>query len=176
MGTVVGVRLRDGVALAADRRATSGGSVRSESLDKLFEFDTAGAVAAGEASGIQEFGRKLDTEIRRLRTERGDVRIDPLARFASDLAIETGVEAIVAGRDGDGTTQVRAIDSTSGELEEDVLARGTGAQLALGQLEGTDRDISIEEVAALLESVFENVAERDAETGEDIDIRTLEDG
>ncbi|MDL5363933.1 20S proteasome subunit A/B [Halalkalicoccus sp. NIPERK01] len=177
MGTVVGVRLGDGVALAADTRATQGSSVRSESLRKLFEFDAAGAVAAGEPSAIQTFGRKLDAEVRRRQTEQGTtIRIDPLARLASDLASETGVEAVVAARDGDLVAHVRAIDSTGGELEEEVVAQGTGAEFALGQLEGMDRGIPVEEAPETLESVLESVAERDTETGEECTVWTLGDG
>lgn len=176
MGTIVGIRVRDGIALAADRRATDGSTIRSESLDKLVEFDAAGTVAAGAASAIQTFGRKLEGEVRRRRTEQGTaIRIDPFARLASDLANETGVETIVAARDGDGTARIRAIDATGGELEDGVLARGTGAQLALGNLESVDRDVSVEEVLEILESALERIAERDARTGEEIDVWTLED-
>lgn len=177
MGTVVGVRLQDGVALAADKRATSGSSVRSESLQKLFEYDAAGAVAAGETSAIQTFGRRLDTEIRTRQTEQGTViRIDPLARLASDLATETGVEAVVAARDSDLVAHVRAIDSSGGELAEGIVAQGTGVQFALGQLEGMDREIRVRDAGDALESLLRRVAERDTETGEEIDVWTLEDG
>lgn len=177
MGTVVGVRFENGIALAADKRATSGGSVRSERLQKRFEYDAAGAVATGEPSAIQAFGRKLDAEIRRRQTEQGTtIRIDPLARLASDLASETGVEAVVAARDGDLVAHVRAIDSAGGELEDEVVARGTGAAFALGQLEGLDREAPVEKAVELLESVLESVAERDTETGADCAGWTLEDG
>ncbi|MEM4782167.1 MAG: 20S proteasome subunit A/B [Halalkalicoccus sp.] len=177
MGTVVGVRLRDGVALAADKRATSESAVRSESLQKLFDYDAAGAVAAGEPSAIGTFGRRLETEIRTRQTEQGTtIRIDPLARIAGDLASETGVEAVVAARDGELVARVRAIDSSGGELAEEVLAQGTGAQFALGQLDGIDRELSVREADERLESLLRRVAERDTETGEEIDVWTLEDG
>lgn len=177
MGTVVGVRLKDGIALAADKRAMNGSSVGSENLKKLFEFDAAGAVAAGEPSAIQAFGRELETEIRQRQTEQGTtIRIDPLARLASDLARKTGVEAVVAARDSDTMAHIRAIDSSGGELEEEVVAQGTGAAFALGQLEELDREINVDEAPDPLESILESVAERDTETGNEIDSWTLEDG
>lgn len=178
MGTVVGVRLADGVALAADKRATSGSTVRSESVEKCFSFDgaAAGAVAAGETGSIQTFGRKLDTELRQRGTERGSqIRIDPLSRLAGELAADTGVEAIVAARDDRGVARMRAIDAAGGELDEEVAARGSGAEFALGQLEGTDRDESIDGAADALESVLGRVAERDTETGADCTVWTLPD-
>ncbi|ADJ16418.1 Ntn hydrolase family protein [Halalkalicoccus jeotgali] len=179
MGTVVGVRLADGVVLGADKRATSGSTVRSESVEKLFEFDgpEAGAVAAGETGAIQTFGRKLDTAVRQRGTEQGStIRIDPLSRLASELANETGVEAVVAARDEEGVARLRAIDSAGGELDDDVHAQGSGRQFALGQLEGLDRDGSIDGAVEALESVFERIAERDTETGADCVVWTLADG
>lgn len=176
MGTVVGVRFEDGVALAADRRATDGSTVRSDDLGKLFAFDAAGAVATGSASAIQEFGRRLEDELRQLRSRQSrEPSMDALERLAGDVASETGVEAIVAARD-DGVASLRAIDAEGGAVEDEVLARGTGAQVALGQLEGLTNDASVDEADGILESVLESVAERDTETGETADVWTLADG
>lgn len=176
MGTCVGVRLEDGVALAADTRATSGSAVRSESVEKLFRFDAAGAAAAGEPGAIQTFGRKLESEVRSRETEQGKpIGIDPLSRLASDLASETGVEAVVAARDDEGVARLRAVDAAGGELDEEVAARGTGAELALGGLDGLDRERGIEGAADALESIFERIAERDTETGPECEAWTLAD-
>lgn len=175
MGTIVGVRLADGIALAADRRATAGGTVSTERLEKLFDYDDAGAAATGEPGAIQEFGRRLDDEIRQLRTRQTAVRISPLERLASRIAAEAGAEAIIAARDGDGIARLRAIDPEGGATGDDTFARGTGARLALGQLDGADLDIETREAGELLEDVFESVAERDADTGDEIDIWTLKD-
>lgn len=176
MGTVVGIRFDDGVALAADRRATDGSAVRSDDLGKLFAFDDAGAVATGSPSAIQEFGRRLEDELRQLRSrEDREPSMGALERLASDVASETGAEAIVAARE-DGLASLRAIDAEGGAVEDDVLALGTGAQVALGQLEGVDRDASVEEADGILENVLEAVAERDTETGETVDVWTLADG
>lgn len=175
MGTIAGIRLADGIALTADRRATAGGAVRTEHLEKLFDYDDAGAAVTGEPSAIQEFSRRLDDEIRQLRTRQTAVRISALERLASEIAAETGAEALVAVRDGDGIARLRAIDPEGGATGDDALARGTGAQLALGQLDGADLTIEIRNARELLESVFDAIAERDAETGDEIDVWTLED-
>lgn len=176
MGTVVGVRLDDGVVLAADRRATDGGTVTSERLEKLFAFDAAGAVAVGSASEIQEFGRRLEDELRQLQSRQNrDPSMGALERIAGDVAGETGARSIVAARE-DGLAALRAVDSDGGSVEDEVLARGTGEQIALGQLEGLDRATSVEEAPELLRSVLDAVADRDAETGEEVDVWTLADG
>lgn len=177
MGTVVGIRLADGVALAADRRATDGSTVRSDDLGKLFAFDAAGAGAgaAGSASAIQEFGRRLENELRQLRDRQNHKpSIEALERLAGDVASETGAEAIVAARE-EGVASLRAIDVEGGAIEDEVLALGTGAQVAIGGLEGIDPETSVEEVTGVLRDVLETVAERDAETGGEIDVWTLAD-
>lgn len=175
MGTIAGIRLADGIALAADRRAIAGGAVRTEHLEKLFDYDDAGAAATGEPGAIQAFGRRLDDELRQLRTRQTAVRISTLERLASEIAAETGTEVLVAARDGDGIARLRAIDPEGGATGDDALARGTGAQLALGQLDGADLTIEIRNARELLEGVFDAVAERDSDTGDEIDVWTLED-
>ena len=176
MGTVVGIRFDDGVALAADRRATDGSTVRSDDLGKLFAFDAAGAVATGSPSAIQEFGRRLEDELRQLRSRQGpEPSMGALERLAGDVAGETGAEAIVATRE-DGVAALRAIDAEGGSVGDDVLALGTGAGVALGRLEGLASDTGVDEAEGLLGEVLETVAERDAETGGEIDVWTLADG
>lgn len=175
MGTVVGVRFEDGVALAADRRATDGSTVRSDELGKLFAFDGAGAGAAGSASAIQEFGRRLEDELRQLRSRQSrEPSMGALERIAGDVASETGAEAIVAARE-DGIASLRAIDAEGGAVGDDVLALGTGAQVALGQLEGLAGDATVKEGAETVADVLETVADRDGETGGEIDVWTLAD-
>lgn len=177
MGTIVGLRVDDGVTIAADRRATSGGTVRSDTVRKLFDYDAAGAVATGDPGEIEEFGRSLDAEIRRLQTRQGTtIRIPALERLASDLAAETGVEAVVAARNPDLVAELRAIDTTGGVVSDPVVARGSGAQVALGHLDGADLDIALDEAESLVEGAFEAVAERDTATGDEIDVWRLTDG
>lgn len=177
MGTIIGATAEDGVVLAADRRVTEGGTVRSESGEKLFDYEDAGAVATGAQGAIQEFDRELESEIRQRRMqEERPVRIQAFERIASRLAEEHGVEAIVAARDEEAVARLRGVDSEGGVVTDDVVAFGTGASVALGRLEAEDWDVSVEEAADRVGDTVKSVAERDTDTGNEIDVWTLEDG
>lgn len=171
MSTIVGVETDTGAALAADRSSVTEGTVGG-SVDRVFEFEAAGAAAVGDPGDVASFGRRLRSELDRERLERDrPVDADRVARVAADLAASKGVKAIVAARDDDGEARLRTVDASGGVLEDTVAAGGTGAQLALGILEDTaDRDDPEERVRDALELV----AERDAETGDAVDTYSLD--
>ena len=175
MSTIVGVEAAGAVALAADRANVTDGTATG-SVDRLFEYDDAGAAAVGEPGGVASFGRRLEAELDRERLERDrEVGIDRLARLAAELAEEEGVEAIVAARDDDGAARLRSVDSHGAVLEDTVAAFGTGAQVALGILEGEAFDGESADLAERVREILGSVAERDAETGDELDSWSLTD-
>lgn len=172
MSTIVGVETDRGVALAADTASVTEGTVGG-AVDRVFEFEAAGAAAVGDPGDVATFGRQLRSELDRERLERDrTVDADRVARVAADVAEAAGVEAIVAGRDDGGSARLRTVDSDGAVLETSVAASGTGARIALGLLEDSaDRDDDPEERAR---TVIASVAERDAETGDDVDSYSVE--
>lgn len=174
MSTIVGVETPAGVALAADRASVSGGTVEG-SVDRVFEFGAAVAAAVGDPGDVAAFERDLRSQLDRDRIERDrEARIDRLARVASQVAADTGVEALVAARDDEGRARLRAVDSSGGVLEDAAAAFGTGAGVALGSLEeATFDDLDLDAVEERLREVVSATAERDAETGEDVNAVTL---
>lgn len=173
MGTAIGFECDGGAVLAADRLFVRGGSVESRSTEKLFTFDTIGAAATGGRDGIDTFEREFDAELRSYRTERGEPNLDAVARIASRIAEGADVDVLVVARDGDGRARLRTVDADGSVLAEDYDAIGSGAQLALGQLETIDRDVTLSEAATTAESVLTTVSERDSDTGEDADVWQL---
>ena len=173
MSTIVGVETAGGVALAADRTAASGGTVTG-SVDRVFEFGEAGAAAVGDPGDVSAFERDLRSQLDRDRIERDrEARIDRLARVASQVAADAGVEALVAARDDDGRARLRSVDASGAVLEDTFASFGTGAPVALGRLEEATFDDDPEALEAAVRDVLSTVAERDAETGEDVDVWTL---
>lgn len=174
MSTIVGVECDGGAVIAADTALVRDGRVESTSKRRLFDFADAAAAAVGD--DVDEFGRRLDAEVRGHRTEHGEaISIDRLARIAADIAAETGVEAVVTARDDDGAARIRAIDRAGGVIEDAYAARGSGAAAALGQLEAVDLDVGLDDAEATLREVLSAVAERDAGTGENVDTWRLAD-
>ncbi|MFC4451636.1 20S proteasome subunit A/B [Halorussus aquaticus] len=173
MATIVGVEGDGGVVLAGDRRLTRGGTVSSERKRHVFDFGAVGAAAVSETGGIDEFRRRLDSEVRSHETEQGDpMGIDRFASVASDVAAAEGVEAIVAASE-DGTPRVRGIGSDGGVVTDAAVAFGSGAQLALGVLEGREDRLSADEAEELAREAVETAADRDTDTGAEIDTYRL---
>lgn len=172
MSTVLGVACADGVVLAGDRIAVTDGHVRSRSRQHVFDFDGVGTAVVG--TDVDGFADHLDGELRAYRTERGTIRIDPVARLASDLAAEFGVSAVVAARDDDDQPQLRSVTSDGGVTDDDLVAFGSGAAVALGTLEAShDPEATLDDAAALAREALSAAAERDAGTGDEHDLYRL---
>ena len=192
MATIVGVRCRDGVVLAGDRLRVRDGRVESRNRQHVFDFDLDGDAVGGAAVGpdVGRFADRLGSELRSYRLERGPVPLAAVERIGSDVASETGSEAIVAARDrdrdhdededgdgnGNGRAALRAVYPDGSTLSDSPAVFGSGASLALGQLEAADLDaMSVDDCESFLRETFGAVAERDPGTGEAVDVWTLAD-
>jgi len=172
MGTVLGVSCAGGVVLAGDRVAAVDGHVRSRSRQYVFEFGRVGVAVVG--ADVDAFADRLDGAIRTYRTERGELRADPLTRMASDLAAEFGVSGVVAGYDDAGAPTPRSIAADGRSTDDALAAFGSGASVALGALEaGYDPDAEIDAAETLARDALRAAAERDAGTGTDVDTHRL---
>lgn len=175
MSTIVGVETESGTILAGDRVHVEGDTSVSDSVHRVFAFENAGAAAVGEPGATDEFERRLDSETQRYRIERErPIGIERLARTAGPIAEDAGVEAIVSARDDDSVARLRSIGRDGAVLSDTTVAFGSGAQLALGQLEGTDMGGDIDEMEEQVRDLFAAISERDSETGDDIETWTLE--
>lgn len=172
MSTIVGIECTDGVLLAGDRLLVRDGTVESKSKQRVFSVDDVGAACVGPAGGIDEFGRRFESEVRSYETERGEMRIDPLATTLSSVVDEENVEAIVAARDEDGVARLRVLGTDGSVLDDSPAARGSGAPMLLGGLDETETDLDTAE--AQVRDAFDAVADRDPETGDDVDLWRLE--
>lgn len=177
MATIVGIETAAGAVLAGDRRLATDGTVESERKRHVFDFEGVGAGAVGDAGSIDEFRRRLESEARSYETETGEpMSIDRLATVASNLSV-AGIEAIVLGRDDDGAARVRGVAADGGIVDDATVAFGSGAQFALGVLEGRDAELGLDDAAALASEAVETAAERDTETGGEVDtVRLASDG
>lgn len=174
MGTIVGIEVESGTVLAGDQRVTSGTTVRSDNKQKVFDFAPVGAAVTGDPGGIDEFGRRLESEIQGYKTERGEtMKIQRLARVGATIADTAGVDAIVSTYDDASVARIREVGSDGRILDEDVLALGSGMQIALGRLEEATLGVDPDAAASLARDVLATVAEHDAATGPDVDVWQL---
>lgn len=177
MGTIAGFRCRDGVVLAGDRVLVRRGRIESRTRQHVFDVDVdtdVGAAVVG--TDVDRFVDRLESDLRSYQFDRGTVSPSVLERVASDVASETGVEALVAVRDDDGRATLRTVYADGSTLTDSPTALGSGASLALGNLEAAPLDsLSVSEAESLARETFAAVAERDTGTGEPVDVWTLTD-
>lgn len=176
MGTVVAIATETRVAIAADSLAVDGDTVTGEGVGRVFEFDSVGGGAVGDPGDVQEFQRQLESAVQSRELERGKpVDVDSLARIAARQASNANVDAVVGARDADGVARVREVGSDGRVMENDRVALGTGAQVALGRLESFGDDLEAGAVAETAREVLETVADRDTKTGGEIVVWSLDD-
>lgn len=174
MGTLVAIETDGGAAIAGDKRTTSSGTVTGESAERVFDFDDIGAGAVGNEGDVGEFRRQLEAELKEYELERdSDVDVETLGRIGARVAEDTGVEAVVATHDDEGVARLRQVGPDGSALSDSAIARGSGAEIALGRLEAADRDRDVRSTEEFVRNVVETVAERDPETGDDVDTWSL---
>jgi proteasome beta subunit len=174
MSTIVGTRCRDGAVVAGDRVLVRDGRIASRSRQHVFDLDDVGVAAVG--TDVDRFADRLESELRSYRLERGSVSLSTLERLASDVARETATEAVVATHDEDGAVALRSLATDGSALSDPPMALGSGASLALGQLEATGfASLSVAAAETAVRELFEAVAERDPGTGDGIDVWTAVD-
>ncbi|WP_232701885.1 20S proteasome subunit A/B [Halobacterium wangiae] len=174
MGTVVAVETEDGVVIAADTLAVEDGDVTSKRVRRLFEFDAAVAGAVGDQGDVDEFGRRIEAELRQLDVEAGrEVGITNLGQIAADVAEGLGVAAVVAAHDGEGRAKFQRIGEDGSTVSAAKAALGTGSSVALGRLEHADVGPELVDAAELARETVRAAQDRDPETGGDVDVVEL---
>lgn len=179
--TAVGVRAREGVVLAADRRMTYGGLVLSRNARKLFLLnDKVGIAFSGLYGDISGLLRVLDAELKYY--ELYINKVPSLKMFAKRLStimyaykvFPFFVEVLVGGLEHDGSPKIYVLDSLGSITDEDYAAVGSGATMALGVLEDSySSGLSVEEAKALAIRAVRAAIERDAGSGDGIDVLVI---
>jgi len=183
-GTVVGLRCKNGIALASDTRSTAAYLVLSKRARKVFKIqDNIGAAISGAPGDVQNLVDVLKAEanLYRLRHDGRAISTKSLAQLAANLLhgkriFPYIVSAILAGVDGDGP-RLFFLDPAGGKLEEEKFASaGTGATVAYGVLEQNYRDeMELKDGAKLAAQSTKMAIERDAATGDKIIVATIDE-
>jgi len=179
--TVVGVKTKDGVVMATDRRLSYGNIVLSRAARKIFVVDERAAVAfAGLYGDVSGLIRILQADISAYKlVANSPVTIRSIARRLSVLMYSYKwfpffVETLVGGVESDGTPRLYVLDPLGSVLEEDYTAVGSGATIALGILESAYKQgITVEEAEKLAISAVRTAIGRDIGSGDGIDVVTI---
>jgi len=182
-GTVVGVRCKDGIALASDTRGAAYYLVLSKRVRKIFQLEERiGAAVSGSSGDVQSLMNLLKTEanLYRLNHDR-PISTKSLAQIAANLLHNRRmfpyiVAGILSGVDGDGP-RLFFLDPIGGKIEEEKFASaGTGSTIAYGVLEQNYRDdIKLSDGLKLAAQSIKIAIERDAATGDKIVVATIDE-
>jgi len=179
--TSVGIKTKDGVVLATDRRMSYGTFIMSKNAKKIFTVNNRVGIAfAGLYGDISGLIRFLKADIRSYSlTYNVEPTVLMVAKRLSLImysykVLPFFVETIVGGLDPNGNTRLYVLDSLGSITEEPYAAVGSGATIALGYLEAHYRDdLTLEEAEELAEKAVKTAIIRDAGSGDGIDVLTI---
>jgi len=178
--TTVGIRLKDYVIIAADKRATAGTYIAHKKVEKIqkitdnMAMTISGLVADAQylvnlAKAIVNY-YELETEVKPSVKTIASYLANILSSYSRTLPFI--VQLLLAGYDT--RPRLYYVDLFGTVSEEKYIATGSGSPIALGVLENNYReDLSIEEAKQLAISAVKAAVERDSWSGEGVDVAII---
>lgn len=180
-GTAVGVKAKDGVVLATDKRMAYGSFVMSRNAKKVFLINNRAAIAmSGLYADVGAILRYLTAESKYYElTEERAMSLYAISKLLSGILYSYKmlpfiIEALVGGIDRDGQPRIYTLDSLGSVSEDKYMAVGSGATTALGFLEDQYNDsLTLDQAEQVAIGALRISMERDASTGDGIDVISI---
>jgi len=183
--TTVGIVCKDGIILAADKRATAGHLIASKKTEKVHQIDEMlGVTIAGSVSEAQFLVKLIRAEIKLRKVRiKGEVTVKEAANLLASLnyasirrpsMILSIVGFLLAGHDKSGP-HLYEIGIDGSIMDDDrFISDGSGSVFALGVLETLWKaDMTLEEGIELAKKAVNAALQRDSASGDGIDIVKL---
>ncbi|MEM4573667.1 MAG: hypothetical protein QXF45_03915 [Candidatus Caldarchaeum sp.] len=175
--TTIGIRGKDSVVIAAEKRFAYGYFVMSKQARKVFKITNyVGAACAGVMADMQNIIKEVTAVANLYRLEQN---VEPSVRTIAKILswnlfgnryFPYFMETIVGGVDSQGP-HVIVLDPLGSMIEDDYAVVGSGAEIAVGVVENLYRkDMSASEVYELAMKAIKASIARDAGSGNGIDI------
>lgn len=183
--TTVGLYCKDGIVLAADKRATAGHFIADKNVEKAIKItDNIAVTIAGGVSDIQLLLKLIKAELNLKRIRSGceptvkeaanllaTIVYNNIRRFSTIIAITA---FIVGGKDGDGFKLYLLTPDGTLTDGEDFVSDGSGSMMAYGVLETLyDKNMSVNDGIKLAVKAINAAIQRDSASGEGIDVITI---
>jgi proteasome beta subunit len=179
MTTIIGIKTKEGVVLASDKRASKGFFIGSKIVQKISKIDDTLAIAiAGQLSDAEHLIKVAAAERKLIELRRGfPLTVKESSRLIANLAYSGlknyqpyYVELLVAGVDSTGS-HINVADMSGAITNEEFAASGSGAPIAYGVLESLyHKDITNEEAKEIAAKAVSAAMERDPGSGNGIDV------
>jgi proteasome beta subunit len=183
--TTVGIVCKDGIILAADKRATTGYLVAHKKEQKIYKItDYIAVTIAGTASDAQLLVKLIQSELRLKKIRTGK---DPNVREAATLlarmvysnirkmSMIPGISHFVlGGADNNGIYLYDIFADGTISPCDDFMSSGSGSVMAYGVLETLyKKDMSVDDGVKLAVKCVNAAIQRDIASGEGIDVVTV---
>ncbi|MEW5896078.1 MAG: proteasome subunit beta [Nanoarchaeota archaeon] len=185
--TTVGIVCKDGVVLAADKRATAGNMIVDKRAEKVHILSDDFAVTiAGTVSDAQLMIKliKAELKLKEVRTYKS-----PSVKEAANLlggllysnirkmSMIFGIaHFLLAGKDNEGVHLYDLYPDGSVTEVQDFVSSGSGSVFAYGVLETHyKKDMTVSEAVNLAVKAVNTALQRDSATGNGIDVVTITD-
>jgi len=170
--TTVGIKVKEGVVLAADTQASLDHMVETLNIRKILPItDRIAITTAGSVGDIQALARKLEAEARYYQFTWGrPMTTRAMANLLSNILNENKgfpymVQIIIGGYVD--RPELASVDALGGLVFENYTATGSGSPFAIAIIEdGYREDMSIEEAKELAIRAVRTAGKRDVYTGE----------
>lgn len=182
--TTVGIKGKDFVILAAERKATMGYLVASKHTKKIIQLDDhVGMTIAGSVGDAQALERYIKAEMKLYELEESrKIPVKAVATLVSNILYARSyfpyyVQLLIGGYDSE--PRLFSFDPSGSVVEEkDFFSTGSGSVMALGVLEDKYKEgVQMEEAKKLAVRAVKAATERDiASGGSGIDVVVISPG
>ena len=177
--TNVGLLAKDGVVLAAERRATMGYLIANKDTQKIFEIQPhLWLTTAGSVADAQMLVRIMKVQTNLYQLERGvPMSVSAAATLLSNILHENKflpyyVQLLLGGYDD--SPRLYSFDALGSVLPEKVVSTGSGSPIAYGVLEEYYKEgKSVKENVEIAVKAIKAAMQRDAMSGNGIDVLTI---
>jgi len=183
--TTVGLVCRDGVVLAADKRATAGYFIASKKIEKIIKItDNMAVTIAGTVSDIQLVAKLIKAELKLK-----DLRTGKISTVKEGVNLLSGIvyhnirkfsvipgitHFIVGGKDAQGYHLYDLCPDGAIEEIKDYTSSGSGSILVYGLLEAQfKKDLTVSEGIKLAVKGINSAIQRDIASGNGCDVYTI---
>ena len=183
--TTLALMCKDGIVLAADKRATSGYLVANKKFDKILNItDNIAVTVAGTVSDVQLLAKyiKAELKLKQIRTDRENTVKEAANLLAMmvynnirKLSLIPGISHfIVGGRDETGYHIYDLSPDGSIADIDDYNTTGSGSVMVYGVLETLyKKNMSVDEGIKLAGKAVNAALQRDIASGNGVDIVTI---
>lgn len=179
-GTTVGIKAKDGVVLAAEKRVSYGFYLMSRSGKKVFPItNRVGLASSGVLADIQTIVKVVRANIASMEIEtKRPVSVRAVAKLLSIILFQSKylpyiAETMIGGVDEEGP-RLFVLDAWGSLIEDDYAALGNGARTAIAVIEtGYSSSMDVKDARELAIKAIKEAIARDPTSGDGIDILSI---